>query len=471
MERAKIQCKKIEVILSCSLSPRTELPGLMMNFYFFSNLKDVYKDSRVLDLLAKYLKLDTFEANQTVYAVNSYADKIFFILQGQLAVYKSVKISKTKNSNSETAGELFARARRVTKRNILLEMWTLISDFSIVSVFESFGEEILNEFTLRQNTVIAKDNCVVAYLNNSDYLKVLKTIKKQQVNETKGFLKGLSLFSNWSKHSLEKILGLFRVQEYFKNQALYRQGEVPDGVFIVKKGEVLITQNVRIPKQSQQFDIKESNSGQILRLSKMRQKSPEKSVQVAIKGQTEILGLEEIINNINFRKFSCVCFTDSVQVLQISKEHFTSRILNTDSIISLKRTIDSTSEWVYSRIEAIKKLDLIKDRLEALEKTEQKTERKINKKIKKTNKSIQYTGSPEDDTKKHSFLGKTGTSFRYSSLMKPKEKTNLKKIQLKYIYKPKKNPPANFLLSFRDKINKRKASIDHSPEIFYTLPY
>lgn len=468
MERTIILSKKIEKILRLGSGLGTELPGLLVNFFFFSNLKAQYKDSKILDLLAQYLKLEVFALNQTVYTVNSVADKVYFILEGQFHIHKSVKVSKDANkvfinAKNEAVQINLPQMRRLTKRSIHFDFWTLVNDFSTVGIFESFGEEILTDCPFRQHTVVAKENCVVACLSYADYRRVMMSLKKNQYKEIKRFLKANSLFSNWSMQGLKKVIYHFKLQEFNKNQVVYKQGEVPESVYIIKKGEFLITQNVRILKEKPQFKVQDS--GHILRLSNMRQKPCEKKLQIAIKGQNEILGLEEILNNISLREFTCTCFTDSAQVLQITKDYFTSKILNPDLTSSLKQAISSKSEWVNSRIEAIKSLQSPQNNLIPPDESCEN----LAEKLKKISKRTKSAASSEYQIKKE-ISPSTKNNFRLHSFERNRIKSPSRTVQIKHTYTPKKQPPANFLMAFREKKMTRKHSPDYT-EVLNTFPY
>jgi CRP-like cAMP-binding protein len=47
----------------------------------------------------------------------------------------------------------------------------------------------------------------------------------------------LPMFRNWTKHSLERLLSYFKERNFTRGQVVYREGETPTHIYLVKEGE------------------------------------------------------------------------------------------------------------------------------------------------------------------------------------------------------------------------------------------
>jgi len=57
-----------------------------------------------------------------------------------------------------------------------------------------------------------------------------------------------------------------------------------------------------------------------MRFKNIRKQSTSKEIQLLIKGSNEMLGADEVIYQKDLREKSCVCISETAEVLQISKE-------------------------------------------------------------------------------------------------------------------------------------------------------
>jgi CRP-like cAMP-binding protein len=342
--------------------------------------------------------------------------------------------------------------RRILRSFVRSEPWSLTNDFFPLSSFESFGEEVLSDQCYRQNTVLTKEKTILLSLQNSSFRKVLRQVQKEKKSDLKNFLRSLELFSPWASKSLDKILDLSQIQTLSKNQLLYRQGDQADFVFFIKEGEFLISKTVKIA-QDHRLELL-SSSGCLLRLSQMRQKSPEKNLQVAIKGKKEILGAEEVLENCT-RRFACVCITDLAVVVKFSKENFLGKVLGSDNLPGFKRKVEVSKEWTESRIEEIRDFEVsFKD---------DGFQKKKNFEGRKKSQRIQSFEECE--------IRKSDQMFR--PIVSVSLEGNRKKEEVKVVrrkFQVRRDPPPSFLIGLREKIEKRRKS-PRNDEVCYTLPF
>lgn len=84
-------------------------------------------------------------------------------------------------------------------------------------------------------------------------------------------------------------------------------------MYFIKSGEFRLTK-----KNDNNLTDKEKNVKQIL--------GKKHSLQIVIKGENEIVGLDEIIDGSETRNFSCRCCARNAEVYIITKEDFKTRI-------------------------------------------------------------------------------------------------------------------------------------------------
>ena len=480
MERILLMSKRIQELIRYDGDHFKEIALMLKSFSFFHNLEVLNKDSNVIEMLSRYLKIETFEKDSVVYTVNSRADRVFLILEGQVQIYKSIKSNKNPLTLFNQASlkdhllHSLISSRRLSRVYLRSEPWSLTNDSFTLSSFESFGEEVLSDEPYRLNTVIAKDTSTFLTILNTDYIKTIRKIQKQTKSILKVFLKSLDLFQKCSSRLLDKIIENCSSSTLSKNQVLYKQGDPADFVYFIQKGEFLISQTVKTKiGQDQKCEFLQSPSGNFLKLSKMRQKSPEKNLQVVIKAKNEMLGGEEVLNDLSFRKFSCVCVTDSAVLVKFSKENFLTKVLNAETVESFKRKMESRVEWRQSRIEAIQKIgEGFKADFRFMRESE------MEKKFKAIEKDRELkTGKRRNETVKNSCFDddreqrKLSRSYRegISLNVDCRRKVEEKKV-LRHRYIARREPPPSFLIGLREKIIERKRSVDNQ-NVCYTLPF
>ena len=105
-----------------------------------------------------------------------------------------------------------------------------------------FGEKGLDENTLRTATVICASNCHFGIMRKDDYIRVLKEPSLQLADDRKNFF-----YQNVFNKMVDKAISAIISFDFFKmkfepkrNTILYKQGDKPDYIYCVYKGEVMI---------------------------------------------------------------------------------------------------------------------------------------------------------------------------------------------------------------------------------------
>ncbi len=115
-----------------------------------------------------------------------------------------------------------------------------------------FGELALIFHTTRTASIIASEDCHLLKISSDDF----KTIFGSQINNVVHKLDFISsLFPKLSRKYLMKFCYLLEERTYHHNENLYKGGEEPDAVFILKNGEIQLSKMVDGHSQGQKFDI------------------------------------------------------------------------------------------------------------------------------------------------------------------------------------------------------------------------
>ena len=73
---------------------------------------------------------------------------------------------------------------------------------------------------------------------------------------------------------------------------------------------------------------------------------------MVIKGEYEILGAEEIINNQSLRSFSCVCNSATAEVYEVSRADF-ERLVKPEVLKEFSMTLEVNNIWLKTRSESL----------------------------------------------------------------------------------------------------------------------
>ena len=74
------------------------------------------------------------------------------------------------------------------------------------------------------------------------------------------------------------------------------------------------------------------------------QKKKKKEVPIAIKGIGELIGSEEIIDELQTRTYSCRCCSGSAEFVKISKENFLNKIMHPEAMLTMKNITKNKNE-------------------------------------------------------------------------------------------------------------------------------
>ena len=187
-----------------------------------------------------------------------------------------------------------------------------LTEIAQLSSGQSFGELSLIKNQPRAATVVCMESCYFMTLSKDNYLRLLGKSFSKMLEEKIEFLHSLSVFSIWSKKSLEKLSYFFIHKTYKQKEIIYSKGEPSKGVFVVVNGEVELT----------------TSNLTALNLPKV--------LKVAVIAERDFFGDEEVLNGV-CRKYSARCLSKTVSVFWVSSEDFLNKI-GQDSLALLRKS-------------------------------------------------------------------------------------------------------------------------------------
>lgn len=166
-------------------------------------------------------------------------------------------------------------------------------------------------------------------LSKDNYLRLLGKSASKMLEDKIDFLHSLQIFNKWSKGSIEKISFSFEHRMYKQRDVIYEAGDHSLGAFVVIKGEVELTI-----------------------MNKVEKDFPKK-LKVALIGEKDFFGDEEVLNGTN-RKYTARCTSKLLSVYFITDSDFLNRI-SPESLELLVRGNSIRNQFRQSRIDSIKK--------------------------------------------------------------------------------------------------------------------
>jgi len=88
---------------------------------------------------------------------------------------------------------------------------------------DMFGEQAILRENVRTASIRCMEDTHLAYITKSDFQKMYNSIMKAKQDRRIQFLKAIPLFSQLSKHYLQKMTGMFRRKDFIRNQIVFQQ--------------------------------------------------------------------------------------------------------------------------------------------------------------------------------------------------------------------------------------------------------
>lgn len=111
---------------------------------------------------------------------------------------------------------------------------------------KSFGELALTKGDVRTATIRTVTRCEVLSLHKLDYDHFVKDIQLAERREHFFLLRECSLFAKWTRSKIDKLCNTCTRKTFEAGACIFKQGDVPDLVYIVMDGVVEIIKEVHI---------------------------------------------------------------------------------------------------------------------------------------------------------------------------------------------------------------------------------
>jgi CRP-like cAMP-binding protein len=201
-----------------------------------------------------------------------------------------------------------------------------LDEVNVLKEGDGFGELALISDRPRAATVVARERVSLLVIQKYQFKRILGNISSRRVMTKIRFLQSLPYFSSWSQSAITKISLYFNQLNFQRNQYMFIEGQEAKEIFFIREGEFLITKQHKIntcPTPTSMQSAPSPNVG----LNKGRKlASKSTSLKLCLKGKSESFGGYELLNGLNTRQFSSICYSASAEVYSIQREHFFNRI-------------------------------------------------------------------------------------------------------------------------------------------------
>lgn len=112
---------------------------------------------------------------------------------------------------------------------------------------ESFGElALLSTSNSRTATITCKTDCLLAYLSNTEYKKILYHVEAKKMQEVIEYFQNFSFLSRISARVLSQLIYSFEQQEYNFGNYVYKEEDKSVGVYLIIQGDFELLKKVLI---------------------------------------------------------------------------------------------------------------------------------------------------------------------------------------------------------------------------------
>lgn len=311
---------------------------LTQDFTFFRNLVDEHfsEAHRSCCIAMSYAY---FECGSYVFMQGDTGSKFYIILEGTVGV--QIKVRSAKEPSNEHENKQNTVKQPATQDHIVEydEVMTL-------TVGDSFGERALMIGQPRAASIFCKTNCHFGVLNFTDYQRILKKAMEKNFQDTINLLQEQPVFKGLTRGAMLLQSYYWKLKKFNKKQVLYKQGDDPKEVYLIKSGEFELTREERTPIDEKRYSSPSKNSIKAKRFLTTNAK-------LAIVGPKELLGEEEVLNN-SPRLCTCTCVSETAVVLAIQKDNFERVVFrNEDRLNLLTERCSMKSEFRRKRIDSL----------------------------------------------------------------------------------------------------------------------
>ena len=281
-EKFEMSLDKLIELVKIPHSERTNSDIRIMQRYFCQNMDYFKKLSKEPDGNEKIQKLisvvnyEYFNKDEYILKFGEMGDKFYIILSGTVGIYKPYP--KNMDMTLHDYVDYLVRIRdweqnpikfeRVQNYNSNIDRIRLLiinynssklpySTKKLPIVVEeerfllklgpgnSFGEMALIKNETRNANIIAHEKCQLISIDKIDYRKIMKDMEEQKINsQLKSFKLDYPFFKEWPANRCIRLLSSFVTDNLSKDDYVYKQNNLANYIYIIKKGEFEVTSDI-----------------------------------------------------------------------------------------------------------------------------------------------------------------------------------------------------------------------------------
>lgn len=338
------------------------------HFKFFQDLNEKEESSRLHAECCKVLSVQNYDENEYVFRIGDEGDAFYFILKGTVKILAQSEIP-FKQQNDDDLHKILRKSTDIQNdhsKQLAHTLTTRISlnigndekEVAILTSGYSFGEMAFVNDHPRYFSVQCTEPTLLGVLKKNDY-NIIAKVQEKHINEKIEFLRSIELFKNWTRVAVYKLSYFFRSIILRKGNVVYREGDIPLEIFLIKEGEFIFTQNYNINAGYKKATAEFGGLKKHIQESIMRKKM----MKVVIKQKGDIFGYDEIYTNKSVREFSCTCNSPNGEILAITDKNFAKKIVQPETLKLIEDSCRSSQKWMSSRLENLKFIEQLKDSL------------------------------------------------------------------------------------------------------------
>lgn len=326
---------KIKEICNLSKSKRSALEiewmaNILKPLKFFQNLIKTQSFEALLNV-CQYFSFEIGYADDYIFKLGEPGYKYYIILQGKVGILAPID-----------------------EFNHFAEVMTVESG-------NSFGEIALETSKPRGASAVCREITYFLTLEKKEYMRFFMKMLMDTKHDIVQFLQTLPVFNQVSHLVLLKLTYNMKEKNYAKGQAVFKEGENAQNVFLIRSGECKLCNY--LPRSNNQITtIISRRLKDVDYLGQNFPKSRNSSFRSIKKfnlytskiiGKGSIVGEESTLSNGTYT-YSCVCNSDFATIYTISSKEFCLRLTHDESLETFKNNskvkLRSINEWKKVRL-------------------------------------------------------------------------------------------------------------------------
>lgn len=163
---------------------------------------------------------------------------------------------------------------------------------------------------------------MLGVLTSDDFQKILASSEDRRLNSKVNFLRELPVFKGWTRGAVARASYSLALKSTKRGQFLYKEGETPQAVYVIIEGEFKILKSVVRTcspiRLNGLYGPRIKSAENLKKIAKPSHQRVQKTLEVAIKTNRELLGDIEVIDHKDFDA-SCMCSSLTGQVYEIDR--------------------------------------------------------------------------------------------------------------------------------------------------------